>query len=38
MEAKPNPQLLYTAKALEAHEKALRTILKNLDLGERNSY
>jgi hypothetical protein len=30
MEPKPNPQLLYTPKALEACEKALRTILKKI--------
>jgi hypothetical protein len=30
MDAKPNPQLLYTPKALAACEKALRTILKKI--------
>lgn len=30
MDAKPNPKLLYTPKALAACEKALRTILKKI--------
>jgi hypothetical protein len=30
MDTKPNPQLLYTPRALAACEKALRTILKKI--------